>query len=67
MCGNVYPLTGTVERTDEYQRNELLRIFPDIVRCAVTAHRVPVQTGHFVDLQRRHERFIILRLVFESG
>mmetsp|Transcript_29178 Transcript_29178/g.87233 ORF Transcript_29178/g.87233 Transcript_29178/m.87233 type:complete len:603 (+) Transcript_29178:309-2117(+) len=51
VVGNVYPLRGTVERTDEYQRKELMRIFPDIVRCAVSAHRVPVQTGHFVDVK----------------
>ena len=51
VVGNVYPLAGTVEKTDEYQRKELLRIFPNIVRCAVSAHRVPVQTGHFVDVK----------------
>ncbi|KAJ1460665.1 hypothetical protein M885DRAFT_508778 [Pelagophyceae sp. CCMP2097] len=51
VVANVYPLAGTIERTDEYQRAELLRIFPRIVRCAVSAHRVPVQNGHFVDLK----------------
>ena len=51
VVGNVYPLAGTVEKTDEHQRKELLRIFPNIVRCAVSAHRVPVQTGHFVDVK----------------
>eukprot|EP00656_Telonema_subtile_P040832 TRINITY_DN45916_c0_g1_i1.p1 TRINITY_DN45916_c0_g1~~TRINITY_DN45916_c0_g1_i1.p1 ORF type:complete len:253 (-),score=52.02 TRINITY_DN45916_c0_g1_i1:79-837(-) len=51
VVGNVYPLTGTEENTDEYQRAELLRLFPSIVRCAVSAHRVPVQTGHFVDVK----------------
>ena len=51
VVGNVYPLSGTVEKTDEYQRRELMRIFPGIVRCAVSAHRVPVQTGHFVDVK----------------
>merc|ERR1719375_698963 len=48
---NVYPLTGTEERTDDYQRSELMRIFPGITRCSVSAHRVPVQNGHFVDLK----------------
>eukprot|EP00929_Paragymnodinium_shiwhaense_P008032 TRINITY_DN111959_c0_g1_i1.p1 TRINITY_DN111959_c0_g1~~TRINITY_DN111959_c0_g1_i1.p1 ORF type:complete len:517 (+),score=125.75 TRINITY_DN111959_c0_g1_i1:115-1665(+) len=51
VVGNVYPLTGTEERTDDYQRSELMRIFPQLARCSVTAHRVPVQTGHFVDLK----------------
>jgi len=51
VVGNVYPLTGTEERTDEYQRSELMRIFPGITRCSVSAHRVPVQTGHFVDVK----------------
>ena len=41
VVGNVYPLRNTVERTDEYQRKELMRIFPRLVRCAVSAHRVP--------------------------
>merc|ERR1719450_602654 len=53
VMGNVYPLTGTEERTDEYQRAELMRMFPRIVRCSVSAHRVPVQTGHFVDVKYR--------------
>ena len=26
-------------------------MFPNIVRCAVSAHRVPVQTNHFVDIK----------------
>ena len=47
----MYPLRNTVERTDEYQRRELMRIFPLLKRCAVSAHRVPVQNGHFVDLK----------------
>jgi len=51
VSSNVYPLTGTEERTDEYQRSELMRIFPGIARCSVSAHRVPVQNGHFVDLK----------------
>lgn len=51
VVGNVYPLSGTVEKTDEYQRKELMRLFPNIIRCAVSAHRVPVQTGHFVDVK----------------
>lgn len=51
VVGNVYPLTGTIEKTDEKIRDELLRILPGIDRCTVTAHRVPVQTGHFVDLK----------------
>ena len=58
VVGNVYPLAGTVEKTDEYQRKELLRIFPNIVRCAVSAHRVPVQTGHFVDVKCQTRRSI---------
>lgn len=48
---NVYPLTGTEERTDDYQRSELLRIFPGMKRCSVSAHRVPVQNGHFIDIK----------------
>lgn len=48
---NVYPLTGTEERTDDYQRSELMRIFPGMSRCSVSAHRVPVQNGHFVDMK----------------
>lgn len=51
MVGNVYPLTGTTEKTDDYQRAELQRIFPKLKRCSVSAHRVPVQVGHFVDLK----------------
>merc|ERR1719231_513937 len=39
------------ERTDEYQRRELMRLLPRVRRCAVSAHRVPVQTGHFADLK----------------
>ncbi|KAH8047740.1 aspartate-semialdehyde dehydrogenase [Aureococcus anophagefferens] len=49
VVGSVYPLRAR-SKTDEYQRKEL-RIFPNIVRCAVSAHRVPVQTGHFVDVK----------------
>merc|ERR1719335_336275 len=48
---NVYPLTGTEEKTDDYQRSELMRIFPGMARCSVSAHRVAVQNGHFVDLK----------------
>jgi aspartate-semialdehyde dehydrogenase len=51
VVANVYPLTGTTEKTDEYQRAELHRIFPKLQRCSVAAHRVPVQLGHFVDLK----------------
>eukprot|EP00035_Acanthoeca_spectabilis_P022458 m.443852 g.443852 ORF g.443852 m.443852 type:complete len:456 (+) comp19019_c0_seq1:298-1665(+) len=51
VVGNVYPLTGTTEKTDDYQRAELQRIFPKLKRCSVSAHRVPVQVGHFVDLK----------------
>jgi len=51
VVGNVYPLTGTTEKTDDYQRAELQRIFPKMRRCSVSAHRVPVQLGHFVDLK----------------
>merc|ERR1719375_950178 len=58
VVGNVYPLTGTEERTDEYQRSELMRIFPGLARCSVSAHRVPVQTGHFVDLKVQTQRRI---------
>jgi aspartate-semialdehyde dehydrogenase len=56
VVGNVYPLRNTVERTDEYQRKELMRIFPLLKRCAVSAHRVPVQSGHFVDLKLQTKR-----------
>jgi len=56
VVGNIYPLRDTVERTDEYQRKELMRIFPRIVRCAVSAHRVPVRTGHFVDVKCQTRR-----------
>ena len=56
VVGNVYPLRNTVERTDEYQRKELMRIFPLLKRCAVSAHRVPVQNGHFVDLKLQTKR-----------
>ena len=56
VVGNIYPLRNTVERTDEYQRKELMRIFPRIVRCAVSAHRVPVRTGHFVDVKCQTRR-----------
>ena len=56
VVGNVYPLRNTVERTDEYQRRELMRIFPLLKRCAVSAHRVPVQNGHFVDLKLQTKR-----------
>ena len=52
----MYPLRNTVERTDEYQRKELMRIFPLLKRCAVSAHRVPVQNGHFVDLKLQTKR-----------
>ena len=45
VVGNVYPLTGTAEKTDDYQRAELQRIFPTLRRCTVAAHRVPVQVG----------------------
>ena len=45
VVGNVYPLTGTAEKTDDYQRAELQRIFPALRRCTVAAHRVPVQVG----------------------
>jgi aspartate-semialdehyde dehydrogenase len=58
VVGNVYPLTGTEERTDEYQRSELMRIFPGITRCSVSAHRVPVQTGHFVDVKAQTRKKI---------
>ena len=33
-----------------------MRIFPRIVRCAVSAHRVPVRTGHFVDVKCQTRR-----------
>jgi aspartate-semialdehyde dehydrogenase len=59
VVGNVYPLTGTEERTDEYQRSELMRIFPGITRCSVSAHRVPVQTGHFVDVKVQTRKKIV--------
>jgi aspartate-semialdehyde dehydrogenase len=59
VVGNVYPLTGTEERTDEYQRSELMRIFPGITRCSVSAHRVPVQTGHFVDVKLQTRKKIV--------
>lgn len=51
VSSNVYPLTGTEENTDAYQKSELMRIFPGMSRCSVSAHRVPVQDGHFVDLK----------------
>eukprot|EP00041_Stephanoeca_diplocostata_P007450 m.105936 g.105936 ORF g.105936 m.105936 type:complete len:419 (+) comp16883_c0_seq1:318-1574(+) len=51
VLGQVYPLAGTAEKTGEYQRMELLRIFPQLKKCSVAAHRVPVQTGHFVDIK----------------
>ena len=59
VVGNVYPLRNTVERTDEYQREELMRLFPRIEKCTVSAHRVPVRTGHFVDLKLQTSRPVI--------
>lgn len=50
VVGNVYPLAGTVEKTDELQRAELRRLFPSLDKCAVTSHRVPVRSGHYVHL-----------------
>ncbi|KAJ8610824.1 hypothetical protein CTAYLR_006470 [Chrysophaeum taylorii] len=48
VVANVYPLSGTVERTDEFQRAELQRLFPRLEKCSVAAQRVPVRNGHFV-------------------
>mmetsp|Transcript_2995 Transcript_2995/g.9077 ORF Transcript_2995/g.9077 Transcript_2995/m.9077 type:complete len:458 (+) Transcript_2995:56-1429(+) len=51
VVGNVFPLSGSVENTDAYQRQELLRLFPGLKKCTVFAHRVPVQNGHYVRVQ----------------
>ncbi len=56
VMGNVYPLKGTVERTGEYQKNELRRMMPGIGKISVAAYRVPVQKGHLVDVRVKFRR-----------
>jgi len=50
VVGNVLPLAGSSEKTDDYQRAELLRLFPKLQKCTVHAHRVSVQNGHYLRL-----------------
>lgn len=56
VVGNVYPLAGTVERTDDFQRAELKRLFPRIEKLSVASHRVPVRNGHFIRVGCRLRR-----------
>ena len=52
VCGNVYPVYGTKEHTEEWIHNELSALLA-LRRgtLSVRAHRVGVHIGHFVDVR----------------
>jgi aspartate-semialdehyde dehydrogenase len=55
VVGNVYPLRNSSERTEEYIRQEIHRIFKESIPISVSCYRVFVQEGHLVNLKIRTE------------
>jgi aspartate-semialdehyde dehydrogenase len=51
VLGNVYPLHGSTEHTEENITREIRRILRERVPISVSCNRVYVQEGHFVDLK----------------
>ncbi|MFH0132181.1 Asd/ArgC dimerization domain-containing protein [Variovorax sp. EL159] len=56
VSGNVYPLHGSEERTEEYIAREIHKILDSDVPVSVSCNRVFVQEGHFVDLRIKTSR-----------
>jgi len=56
VAGNVYPLHGSEERTEEYIAREIHKILDSDFPVSVSCNRVFVQEGHFVDLRIRTTR-----------
>lgn len=56
VSGNVYPLYGSEERTEEYIAREVHKILASDVPLSVSCNRVFVQEGHFVDLRIKTAR-----------
>jgi aspartate-semialdehyde dehydrogenase len=51
VLGNVYPLHGSEERTEEYIGREVRRIFGNSFASSITCNRTCVQDGHFVEVR----------------
>lgn len=51
VVANIYPLHNSEERTEEYIRKEIHKIFREEIPISVSCNRVYVQEGHFVDVK----------------
>lgn len=57
VVGNIYPLRGTSEPTEDLIQKEIKDLMgPRVGNVSVTAYRVPVQQGHLIDVRVNTER-----------
>lgn len=56
VLGNILPLHGSEENTEEYIRLEINKVLNARFRSSITCNRTCVQVGHFVEVRMKTQR-----------